>query len=603
MKKILTLFVAAMFCSASLFAAVSLHDGVYYSLYELDQFDWSNGWIVTKVQNKTFEVGNIPSAQLSFDCKKSNGSQVGTVRVYIKCVGENERTEDIAMSNLSTTSFRTFTYEIGNKPLEYIKCEARNCSYVTTFANVKVTMASYLNAPSVDVVDFGSVRLVDVTDVAPVQTFSIDWCNTEALDTVVTGVGREFVSITRDNNAEPGNFNTSTYTIVMDRSQVGYVDLNMTITGANGYNHTVAIKGSTTAKPVADLTIVSDIVLPFDTWNASFNLSDYVSTTSDGAIEVSASSDSDIATYTDGVFYAGAKNGTATFLISVPETENFAAIVAKPLTITVDQVSYSYVQNMFDFFVNEYDFVDEDASIALHASIDRSTASNALTALRSAFLVWHADNAVENDDLTALLDNTTFDALAPEEDWDYGWTGGSDATISGDKDNQMTAYQRQSGNSAFSGRFAQMWQASTTLLQGDKTLAAGELSQQVTLHAGIYRLSAKISTTNMTMVLFAGDSTLAVNTDAETCSLEFVLTEQTTISVGVRHESVKNRNNRWVAVDDFQLTYVGAISSGETPTGCDSLLAAPHATKFYRDGTLYIRRGEALYDMSGRKVE
>lgn len=39
------------------------------------------------------------------------------------------------------------------------------------------------------------------------------------------------------------------------------------------------------------------------------------------------------------------------------------------------------------------------------------------------------------------------------------------------------------------------------------------------------------------------------------------------------------------------------------PTAIDETMVAPAATKFFRQGRIYIRRGEALYDMSGRKVE
>lgn len=112
-------------------------------------------------------------------------------------------------------------------------------------------------------------------------------------------------------------------------------------------------------------------------------------------------------------------------------------------------------------------------------------------------------------------------------------------------------------------QFMEAWISSSS--SSVKTLADGSISQEITLPAGSYVLSADVIAKDQAnnqevtgMYLFAGENRTAVNADAETpgrFEVAFVLTEESTIAIGVM---VEGTNGNWLAADNFNLICKGA---------------------------------------------
>ncbi|MDY6037211.1 MAG: hypothetical protein SPI67_07025, partial [Paludibacteraceae bacterium] len=83
----------------------------------------------------------------------------------------------IAIGDLQKGTYKTFEYNLNNQPIEYITLEAKATSYVTSFQNVKVTQATYVES-SANPVDCGTVAVEgSSTD----TKFAVNWSNVNPL--------------------------------------------------------------------------------------------------------------------------------------------------------------------------------------------------------------------------------------------------------------------------------------------------------------------------------------------------------------------------------------------------------------------------------------
>lgn len=172
-----------------------------------------------------------------------------------------------------------------------------------------------------------------------------------------------------------------------------------------------------------------------------------------------------------------------------------------------------------------------------------------------------------NADVTCLLNNSGFEYV---DDWDYGWSGTSYKRNDGNE-LTMEAYQKQSGNSSFDGNFAQMWRTG-----GDRTLDAGNCFQTIKLAPGKYKLTANLAQTDIDMWLYESFDNKEVKVGNQSVyEIEFVVNSYTEVTIGVKHNSKKDRNDKWVACDDFKLYYSNDAANLKVAQGKYGTFCAP----------------------------
>lgn len=187
---------------------------------------------------------------------------------------------------------------------------------------------------------------------------------------------------------------------------------------------------------------------------------------------------------------------------------------------------------------------------------------------KGSFLIYR----IAKNDLafTSLITNPDFEAST----WSTGWTGtGSD---------KKDAFKDQSGNSSFTGTFAEMWVPSGT------TMAAGNLYQTINnLPAGVYTLTAKVQA-GVTCKLYAtvGDADLYTecSSSVRTETLTFTVPTMGNVTIGLKHDGATSPSQDvWVAVDDFALSYEPFATSADYTALNDAITAAEAYTLGFDD--------------------
>ena len=193
------------------------------------------------------------------------------------------------------------------------------------------------------------------------------------------------------------------------------------------------------------------------------------------------------------------------------------------------------------------DGIDVSAADALaNAGTNETYATactNASVSVRSALSNYIQDNEVENVDLTdAVLVNSSF------EDGFTGWTNNGMAT-------QTNTSFEKVGNV-----YCEKWQPDGTF----------GVSQVFTaLVSGVYRLSAKSKARGVTSAkLYAGgvDKAITVGDATDTYSVEFAADADAEITFGFEGIGT-GAGSSWLCVDNFTLTFVGALPDVTAATG------------------------------------
>ena len=124
------------------------------------------------------------------------------------------------------------------------------------FKNVKVTMAKYIKNPSESALDFGTN--INVYKPVVQRTFTIDWCNADALTYTLSGGSSSQYTVSIDNNSSAGHFGTATFTVTYNHTAEGTHNETLTITGEGAYSKIITLSGSAT-----------DNETPVYTWNGA----------------------------------------------------------------------------------------------------------------------------------------------------------------------------------------------------------------------------------------------------------------------------------------------------------------------------------------------
>ena len=242
----------------------TLKDGTWYVLYETgEQSIFTTG-------SKDYTLSG-PGKVLTFTAKRSY-TAVGNL-----VVSDNKGTS-LYNSNPSTS----YTNYTGNNNCNVDATKITfsfTGSYTRYFKNVKVTMAQYVNAPSVTSLDFGSA---DINTTATSKNVTVAWCNVPAMTYEISGTDKDLFEVSVANNSEAGKYNTATFTVTYKRTTAGSHSATLTISDTYGnYSKTVALSGTTNK------------LQPTVNWSSNdaiFNVDDELSATNSNGLTVTLSS-------------------------------------------------------------------------------------------------------------------------------------------------------------------------------------------------------------------------------------------------------------------------------------------------------------------------
>jgi len=301
----------------------TLKNGTWYVLYE-DGETSINNW--SAASPKTLSG---PGAKLSFTAKRQ-ASATGDLKVtdnlgnqyYKGNPGHKTKTFLGIESQTDYDNYGTYDVNLSASSLTFENTGTLH-QYVK---NIKVTMAQYIEAPSVTSLDFGSGK---VDDANTTKTFTIAWCNVPAMSHSVTGTGKDKVSVSITNNAEYGKYNTATVIVTYNRNTASTLNATLTISDTYGsYSKNISLKGST-SKYDQTLSWSGDVIenmLKGTTQNCA------ATATSGLAVSYTSSNSDILSVDANGKLTAKAVGGPVT--ITASQAGNYKYNVATSLTRT-----------------------------------------------------------------------------------------------------------------------------------------------------------------------------------------------------------------------------------------------------------------------------
>ena len=328
MRKIFT----KLFLLAALFLASTNLSAQVYVINDPAEVKWGSN------KSKEFDFEGRPCNKLTFSAKR-DATGVGTLHVaqYV-----NGTWEDIWEKNPgkitktfigieTAVDYENYSCDINTNATK-IKFYTNTITYNKYFKNVKVTMATYADAP-------GATEWTAPTAAvgSPDESASItmEWCNTSAFTFSLSGDGASQFTYSISNNASAGNYGTATISATYKHNIVGTHNATLTITTALG-THTIKLSGTTTKKT------------PYLLWRTDLEeklpLNEVVtdpaySPNGQNLPIIYSSSDEEVLKINGNSFITVAE-GTATITASTEETDeyNAATPVTKTFTVTVKKI-------------------------------------------------------------------------------------------------------------------------------------------------------------------------------------------------------------------------------------------------------------------------
>ncbi len=343
----------------------TLQGGVWYVLYE-------TGETTLGIYAEKTKSLSGPGAQLTFEAKKQ---KLGTGNLtvtdntghqYYKSNPGNSYSSQGPYSISSRDAVTSITFKGGVTLNKYVQ-------------NIKVTMAQYIENPSVTSLAFGSSK---VDDANTTKTFTIAWCNVPAMTYEVTGAGSDKVSVSISNNAEAGKYNTATVTVTYNHGTASTLNATLTIKDTYGsYSKNISLTGSTSkydqtitwsnkdditenlmvgATPSISASTTSGLTLNYSSSNSSV-----LSVDANGKMKALAVGTATITLSQSGNYkYNAAANVTKTFTIKTKDTPIFTpdgfTTAVKPLkvgdkvTLDVEYVSNGLTGDFYPTYDSHY---------------------------------------------------------------------------------------------------------------------------------------------------------------------------------------------------------------------------------------------------------
>ena len=313
MKKIFTkLFLLATFFLAS----INLSAQTYYVLDESAEVK------IGLYGEKTYSYDGY-GGSLSFDARKG-GYTTGPLRIDQYINGEwVTGVLSIGNGSLSSSSFKSFSCSLDARATKVRFYNEGSLNKV--FKNVKITMATYADAP-----DATEWTAPTATVGSPDESASttMEWCNTSPFTLSMTGDESQF-TYSISNNASAGNYGTATISATYKHNVAGTHNATLTITTALG-THTIKLSGTTTKKNTSITWNLSETKLP-----KGKIIENAAEANSGNTVTYATSNDTVIKVINDGTALQAVGLGTAEITATVAENDEwFGASDKKTFTVT-----------------------------------------------------------------------------------------------------------------------------------------------------------------------------------------------------------------------------------------------------------------------------
>lgn len=228
-------------------------NGIFYALYE-DGEHYAVGGGIGLVVNLYEYSYDVPGAQLTFQARKA-GTGDGKLRIT---AGNSSHTVSVSGKKWPWNDDIPYAdkgpYNI-DRTANKLKFEIDKSSYNHYIRNVHLTMASYLNTPSVGELTFTSA---EVDSPAEQQSFTFDWCHTGTVSVSYSGSSAFLVEQNSYNTV--GKYGTTTVNISCMHTVSGNHEGTVTITDGTTtrtvhlsgltYKHTPAISWQDNLSPM-----------------------------------------------------------------------------------------------------------------------------------------------------------------------------------------------------------------------------------------------------------------------------------------------------------------------------------------------------------------
>ena len=356
MKKIFT----KLFLLATLFLASTNLNAQVYVINDPTEVKWGNDG------SKEFDFEGRPCNKLTFSAKR-DATGVGTLHVaqYV-----NGTWKDIWEKNPGKVT-KTFIgietavdYEDYSCDIDInatkIKFYTNTISYSKYFKNVKVTMATYADAPGATEWTAPTATVGSPDESA---STTMEWCNTSPFTLSMTGDVSQF-TYSISNNASAGNYGTATISATYKHNVAGTHNATLTITTALG-THTIKLSGTTTKRTQS---IAWAEALTGD--SPTIPVGKKVQSPANAQTEITYSVKDNTIISIDGNTLTALKAGTTTITATAAETNEWLGDTST-ITVKVTEKKVQYIQwndNLTRFKVDDEPFtLTATASILIDA--------------------------------------------------------------------------------------------------------------------------------------------------------------------------------------------------------------------------------------------
>ncbi len=297
--------------------------GTYYAIYDDTEYSSSEAFKHSTIHQYNYSV---PGDQLTLQAKRTWSAVNGNI--YMNADGSETEVYTINYGNLSKDyqSFGPYAIPREQRTL-YIRRKVG--SYTRYIKYVHLTMASYLDAPSVSSLSFSNKLLNSDSET---KSFTFEWCNTNTVS--VTYSGSSAFSVTTTSFATNGKYGNATISVTCNHNEGG--EHTGTVTVTNGTTtYTVSLTGSTTQqtqsinwdKPTTNITTAEIIQCS--------------AVATSGLPVTYLSSDNSVAQVNDAGTLVIHTVGTVTITATQPGNNNYTA--ADPVSYTF-QITYPQQQ-------------------------------------------------------------------------------------------------------------------------------------------------------------------------------------------------------------------------------------------------------------------
>ena len=304
--------------------------GTWYVLYN------QSGEINT-IGSKEFSLSG-PGAQLTFTGTRSMRTGVGKLKVTDGVNSSllfDENPGEATWGGVNAINYGPFNVNVNATTIKFYT--ETGATYKKQFSNVNVTMAQYIENPSITNVALGT-GLVNSADAS--SSTAIAWCNIPAMTYEITGEDKGQFSVSVAGNAAAGKYGTATFTVKYKHDKVGEHTATLTVKDSYGnYNKSVSLSGETVKN---DNAISWNAAEGWKDWNETLTINATSNNTDEGAVINFESSNTEYASIADGVitFHEAGAGKSVTIKATQAESAHFkaAAPVVKTFHIKSQQV-------------------------------------------------------------------------------------------------------------------------------------------------------------------------------------------------------------------------------------------------------------------------